>query len=150
MAADTWTEDRVETLKTLWASGLSGLQCGKAMGLSRNSIIGKVSRLGINVRDLGAIERPKKSEKKAPAPARRTMPFKPAKQYFERPQPIVEGLPVTGRVTLVDLRFHHCRFPINDGGDEGFLFCGNDRSGVRPYCAFHSSIAYYKRSSKDA
>ena len=51
-----WTEDRVETLKKLWADGLSASQiAGKlGMGVTRNAVIGKVHRLGLSNRVTGA------------------------------------------------------------------------------------------------
>ena len=44
-----WTEDRVDTLKKLWADGLSASQiAGKlGMGVTRNAVIGKVHRLNL-------------------------------------------------------------------------------------------------------
>jgi GcrA cell cycle regulator len=59
----TWTDERVEQLKTLWADGLS---CGQIAGelncgFSRNAVIGKVYRLGL----------PERAKRKAAAKARR-------------------------------------------------------------------------------
>src|SRR6516164_4473787 len=43
-----WTDDRVELLKKLWADGLSASQIAAELGgISRNSVIGKVHRLGL-------------------------------------------------------------------------------------------------------
>ncbi|MEO1700865.1 MAG: GcrA family cell cycle regulator [Pseudomonadota bacterium] len=42
----SWTDERVETLKKLWADGLSASQiAAKLGGVSRNAVIGKVHRL---------------------------------------------------------------------------------------------------------
>jgi len=44
-----WTEDRIETLKILWAEGLSASQIAdKLGGVTRNGVIGKVNRLGLS------------------------------------------------------------------------------------------------------
>ena len=49
--AMAWTEDRVETLKKLWADGLSASQIAKQLGgVTRNAVIGKVHRLGLSGR----------------------------------------------------------------------------------------------------
>ena len=46
-----WTEDRVETLKTMWTDGNSASQIAKALGgVTRNAVIGKVHRLGLSNR----------------------------------------------------------------------------------------------------
>ena len=44
-----WTDDRVELLKKLWNDGLSASQIAAELGgISRNSVIGKVHRLGLS------------------------------------------------------------------------------------------------------
>lgn len=43
-----WTEERVDTLKRLWAEGLSASQIATRLGdVTRNSVIGKVHGLGL-------------------------------------------------------------------------------------------------------
>jgi len=47
----SWTDDRVETLKRLWAEGQSASQIAKELGgVTRNAVIGKVHRLGLSNR----------------------------------------------------------------------------------------------------
>src|SRR5947209_17519794 len=47
----TWTDERVERLKKLWADGLSASQiAGELGGITRNAVIGKVHRLGLSRR----------------------------------------------------------------------------------------------------
>src|SRR5213592_2572912 len=47
----TWTDERVERLKKLWADGLSASQiAGEIGGITRNAVIGKVHRLGLSGR----------------------------------------------------------------------------------------------------
>ena len=47
-----WTDERVETLKKLWADGLSASQIAAELGgITRNAVIGKVHRLGLSGRD---------------------------------------------------------------------------------------------------
>jgi GcrA cell cycle regulator len=50
----TWTDERVETLKTMWAEGKSASQIAKELGgITRNAVIGKVHRLGLSNRNGG-------------------------------------------------------------------------------------------------
>jgi len=52
----SWTEDRVETLKKMWADGQSASQIAKELGgVTRNAVIGKVHRLGLSNRSGGAV-----------------------------------------------------------------------------------------------
>lgn len=47
----SWTEDRVDLLKKLWAQGHSASQIAKQLGgVTRNAVIGKVHRLGLSGR----------------------------------------------------------------------------------------------------
>src|SRR5947199_3975543 len=47
----TWTDERVEKLKKLWADGLSASQiAGELGGVTRNAVIGKVHRLNLSGR----------------------------------------------------------------------------------------------------
>jgi GcrA cell cycle regulator len=51
----TWTDERVELLKKLWADGLSASRIAAELGgVSRNSVIGKVHRLGLSGRATSA------------------------------------------------------------------------------------------------
>ncbi len=45
----SWTDERVETLKRMWAEGQSASQIAKELGgVTRNAVIGKVHRLGLS------------------------------------------------------------------------------------------------------
>jgi GcrA cell cycle regulator len=47
----SWTDERVETLKRMWAEGASASQIAKELGqVTRNAVIGKVHRLGLSNR----------------------------------------------------------------------------------------------------
>lgn len=47
----SWTDERVETLKRMWAEGQSASQIAKELGgVTRNAVIGKVHRLGLSHR----------------------------------------------------------------------------------------------------
>ena len=47
----SWTDERVETLKRMWAEGQSASQIAKELGgVTRNAVIGKAHRLGLQSR----------------------------------------------------------------------------------------------------
>ncbi|WP_434619290.1 GcrA family cell cycle regulator [Tabrizicola sp. M-4] len=53
----SWTDERVETLKRMWAEGQSASQIAKELGgVTRNAVIGKVHRLGLSNRVAGGKE----------------------------------------------------------------------------------------------
>jgi GcrA cell cycle regulator len=51
MSDMSWTDERVETLKSMWSEGKSASQIAKELGgVTRNAVIGKVHRLGLSNR----------------------------------------------------------------------------------------------------
>jgi len=84
----SWTDERVELLKSMWGEGKSASQIAKALGgVTRNAVIGKVHRLGLSNRTAA----PKTGEEKeaAPAPAAAA----PAAPPPSRPAPAPEPAP---------------------------------------------------------
>jgi GcrA cell cycle regulator len=61
----SWTDERVEQLKTLWSEGHSASHIAKTLGnVTRNAVIGKIHRLGLSNRTSSAS--PKQAESSAP------------------------------------------------------------------------------------
>ena len=78
----SWTEERIERLKSMWAEGATASQIADELGgVSRNAVIGKAHRLGLEARPSPVKpgeekEAPKKTAKaaKPPRPARAEPP----------------------------------------------------------------------------
>ncbi|WP_426035434.1 GcrA family cell cycle regulator [Cypionkella sp. TWP1-2-1b2] len=67
----SWTDERVETLKKMWAEGQSASQIAKELGgVTRNAVIGKVHRLGLSNRVGGGAVEADEPEVAAPTPLR--------------------------------------------------------------------------------
>jgi GcrA cell cycle regulator len=66
----SWTDERVETLKRMWAEGQSASQIAKELGgVTRNAVIGKVHRLGLSNRVTGGNGRDEDEVEAPVAPA---------------------------------------------------------------------------------
>jgi GcrA cell cycle regulator len=72
----SWTEERIERLKKMWSDGATASQIAEDLGgVSRNAVIGKAHRLGLEQRPspVKAVEekdkKPARAAKPAPAPA---------------------------------------------------------------------------------
>ena len=92
----SWTDERVETLKKMWADGQSASQIAKELGgVTRNAVIGKVHRLGLSNRVGGS----GKAEDPAPEKAEAAPEPKPAAVKAEapraRPEPAAEPRPAS-------------------------------------------------------
>ncbi len=72
-----WTDQMVEDLKIMWQQGLTTAEIGKRLGVSKNSIVGKVHRLGLSGRPSPI----KKKEDKTSVPVenKKTAPEKKVK-----------------------------------------------------------------------
>ena len=78
----SWTEERVETLKTMWGEGKSASQIAKELGgVTRNAVIGKVHRLGLSNRATPAKATTKEAAKPKVAPKAKS---KPAESEVEK------------------------------------------------------------------
>ncbi len=88
----SWTDERVETLKKMWAEGQSASQIAKELGgVTRNAVIGKVHRLGLSNRvGPGGAAEEEAEEPMAAVPAAATpSPAAPVKPV-EAPRPVIE------------------------------------------------------------
>jgi GcrA cell cycle regulator len=64
----SWTDERIDTLKSMWEAGQTASQIAEALGgVSRNAVIGKAHRLGLQSRPSPV--RPNEPEKAAAAVA---------------------------------------------------------------------------------
>ncbi|MFC6461706.1 GcrA family cell cycle regulator [Paracoccus aerius] len=82
----SWTDERVETLKRMWAEGQSASAIAKELGgVTRNAVIGKVHRLGLSNRS----DEPEPAPAPAPEPvAEKKADRKPAPTaQAPRPEP---------------------------------------------------------------
>ncbi|KPP90407.1 MAG: autonomous glycyl radical cofactor GrcA [Rhodobacteraceae bacterium HLUCCA08] len=75
----SWTDERVEILKKMWAEGQSASQIAKELGgVTRNAVIGKVHRLGLSNRAGAGTAAPKPAAKAEPDAAPKRAKVKPA------------------------------------------------------------------------
>lgn len=81
----SWTDERVELLKKMWAEGQSASQIAKELGgVTRNAVIGKVHRLGLSNRVGG----PGLPEGKGREEAEVDLPEVEAPEVAARPAPV--------------------------------------------------------------
>jgi len=155
----SWTDERVEQLKKMWLDGLSASQIAGelANGITRNAVIGKVHRLGLSGRVKTPVPAPARARPKTgeddhapitpvihgnlalaaevrPVPAPAPAPRAPGEDVV---------IPISERVSIMELRESMCRWPLGDPTSSDFRYCGAKMQiGLGPYCAHHARIAY--------
>jgi len=148
-SSPTWTDERIELLKQHFEAGLSCREIAADIGVSRNAVIGKLSRL--NLTRSRAVEDRRLERSLAPARATRAVPRLQyemlATIYGETDAPAVAGpIDDANRCSLLELSENRCRWPISTPGAEDFCFCGNSAPDGQSYCAGHSRLAYRPNS----
>lgn len=157
-----WTPERVAELCRMWAAGDSAGQIATALGgTTRNAVLGKVDRLGLETRSGpkwrkrrltydGANLRPvrevaaRRAEKKAKLAKEKPAPKpSPIRAAILAPDPIPprRDEDIIGKA-LLDLEPTDCRFPIGDPKGQDFGFCGCEKVPGTPYCAMHLRRCY--------
>jgi GcrA cell cycle regulator len=149
----TWTDERVERLKSRFEAGLSCREIAVDIGVSRNAVIGKLSRLNLT-REENGDERHKARKSGAKGPrvkaARRLQYQILLGLYAERQSVTDEPIRDEHHCSLLELSEARCRWPINTPGAEDFCFCGDLPIKSLPYCAGHARLAYRQNSLQRA
>jgi GcrA cell cycle regulator len=138
-----WTEERIAKLTRLWnVEKLTVGQIVRVMGITRNSILGKVRRLNLDSR--GSPIKPRKTKvERLPG----------AKKGFKAIIPSVDTLvklnqPVARPIIKPRPVVPTCHWPFGMPKEEGFHFCGKPAVEGRPYCQEHVDIAYVRARDK--
>jgi GcrA cell cycle regulator len=141
----TWTTERVEILKKGFEAGLSCREIAAQIGVSRNAVIGKISRLKL-AREKGGIIRAAKKDATDGRRPRATVRLRQIilKTPSAEPEVADSAEPIHNGHTcsLFELSKETCRWPISTPGEADFCFCGNPPIDGLPYCAGHSRLAY--------
>ncbi|MEL6829508.1 MAG: GcrA family cell cycle regulator [Pseudomonadota bacterium] len=159
----SWTEERVEVLKKLWAEGHSASQIAKELGgVTRNAVIGKVHRLGLSGRATPSrpVKRPPRLARPKPRvgndgaviapkpvrPAAESVPLTAERAALAAipPQTLEDG----AAATILTIRDSMCKWPIGDPADPKFAFCGR-KSTSGPYCAEHAKLAFQPAKKRE-
>lgn len=158
----SWTEERVERLKVLWAEGLSASVIAAALGgITRNAVCGKIDRLGLPKRH--------QNEPRPECRVRKSRTIKvTGKARFNKHQIVFQEIevvddrdaadciiPLGQRRTLLELTKDTCRWPIGEPGEPDFFFCGGQPAKglpcypyYTPYCPYHTRVAYQPATGK--
>jgi GcrA cell cycle regulator len=159
-----WTDEVVEQLKQHWIDGKSASQIAGLLGngVTRNAVIGKVHRLGLAGRAKTPSASVPRARRLAPPPTHRVAGPRLSSSHAPRmmrgatalalaPESLSElesqeefesvVLPMSLRVTIVELKESMCRWPLGDPATSEFRYCGSPAASG-PYCTYHGGLAY--------
>ena len=139
----SWNDDNVSRLKELWDQGLPTAQIGKLLGFTKNAVVGKAHRIGLERRP-SPIRRTavKPDRKKARSPVMPKLNFengieeqKEINSHTRIFQPAIKNLISTNAK-------RGCEWPEGHPDESEFRFCGKERFEDKPYCLDHCAVAY--------
>ena len=137
-----WDDNNVAKLRDLWDQGLPTAQIGKLLGFTKNAVVGKAHRIGLERRP-SPIRRTavKPDRKKARSPVMPKLNFESAKEpEIVSKEPAVFQPAVKNIFTAAQKR--GCEWPEGHPDEADFRFCGKDRFEDKPYCLDHCAVAY--------
>ena len=139
----SWNDSNVARLRELWDQGLPTAQIGKLLGFTKNAVVGKAHRIGLERRP-SPIRRTavKPDRKKARSPIIPKLNFEIAKKE-ETAIPISQQnfQPVVKNLFTKNLK-RGCEWPEGHPDESDFKFCGKERFEDKPYCINHCAVAY--------
>jgi GcrA cell cycle regulator len=143
----TWTTERIALLKSHFEAGDSCREIAAAIGVSRNAVIGKLTRLNLT-REKKVKALPRKAAAVAAKGRGGTTASRFRAQLIKvlasEGEPSASDAPIHNGHTcsLYELSKEKCRWPISTPGAEDFCFCGNPPVEGLPYCPGHTRLAY--------
>tara|TARA_X000000368_G_scaffold262088_1_gene207463 strand:- start:52 stop:525 length:474 start_codon:yes stop_codon:yes gene_type:complete len=139
----SWNDSNVARLRDLWDQGLPTAQIGKLLGFTKNAVVGKAHRIGLERRP-SPIRRTviKPDRKKARSPIMPKLNFEVAKEEIkETPKTQQNFQPVIKNLFTKHIK-RGCEWPKGHPDESDFKFCGKDRFEDKPYCLEHCAVAY--------
>ncbi len=138
-----WDDSNVSKLRDLWDQGLPTAQIGKLLGFTKNAVVGKAHRIGLERRP-SPIRRTavKPDRKKARSPIIPKLNFETTKDEI-KDKPIVQQnfQPIVKNLFTKKIR-RGCEWPEGHPDESDFKFCGKERFEEKPYCINHCAVAY--------
>lgn len=151
----SWNDTSIALLTKLAGEGYSSSQMAAELGVTRNAVIGKLLRLGVDLTSPGSLvakgikaptvpKKPRKPRKPRPKTAKHVVArsrLQALQILATQPAPEPEKASANG-VSIMELTPHNCHWPINDVQSSDFHFCGARALTPLPYCKFHGRLAY--------
>ena len=143
-----WDENNVTKLRELWDQGLPTAQIGKLLGFTKNAVVGKAHRIGLERRP-SPIRRTagKPDRKKARSPVMPKLNFEKKDENTSSNesnifQPVVKNL-------FTSNQKRGCEWPMGHPDEIDFHFCEKERFEDKPYCVQHCAVAYVIPEKED-
>ena len=138
-----WNDENVSRLRKLWDQGLPTAQIGKLLGFTKNAVVGKAHRIGLERRP-SPIRRTavKPDRKKARSPIMPKLNFENDEDQKHENLNGSTNFQTVLRNPFGSHQKRSCEWPIGHPEEQSFHFCCKKRFDNKPYCLEHCAIAY--------
>lgn len=140
-----WNDESIDRLKQMVADKFSAAQIAAEFGVTRNSILGKIHRLGIVMPNrLGSVGRPKKPREPklhwTGLPKRKSPRRKPPTIPDGYQCAPIECIPLN--IKFLDVTDNQCSYVIGEVNGVETVCCGLAVIADRSYCQSHYSMCH--------
>ena len=153
------SEEKKSVIKAEWAKGTTNTMLADQFGMSRGAMCGLLARMGClrGTHSEPPVRKPKgdrpvqenRPRTKSGRISHAKYPQEPALKFNGPTEPMPLSDPVLAPdhcgIPLLKLSATTCRWPLGNPGEAGFSFCGASCDVERPYCDFHSALAFRPR-----
>ena len=145
----SWTEEKVSQLRELWDQGLPTSQIGRILDFSKNAVVGKAHRIGLERRPSPIkrnIMKPDRKKARAPLMPNLSISLK-SDSNFEQKKDSNDNLnsakdKYIGHNIIAIKKNSGCEWPMGHPNEIDFEYCGGERVEGKPYCIKHCAQAY--------
>jgi GcrA cell cycle regulator len=138
----SWNHQKIEDLKKLWNEGVATSRIGEQLGFTKNAVIGKAFRLGLERRQNSRKKSIHSHQSSSTTLYRETNVqtnsiMAPKREIVKKREKINFKRSIVGTGS-----FKSCQWPFGDPLEEGFHYCGGQNIPTKPYCIEHYKKAY--------
>lgn len=138
-----WPDERAEQLRNLWNDKLSCRTIAGMLGVSRNAVIGKAHRMGLEPREK-VIAKPREARPRKRGLHTRHRRDVLGKLFAPDPVELREVDVESRKLTFDQLEANSCRYPAEKGP---ITFCGHDQKPGSSYCPAHHFLCWMPAKS---
>ena len=141
----SWTEDKVSQLRELWDQGLPTSQIGTILGFTKNAVVGKAHRIGLERRPSPikrSVMKPNRKEARAPLMPKLNIDNKVENNFDNTLSGSDRNAKYLGKNSIISRKSIGCEWPIGEPNEPNFHYCGSKKLEGKSYCLEHCSKAY--------
>lgn len=151
-----YDDKTVNMIIDLWNEGYSAGEISHKLKVTRNMVMGKISRLRASGMSLRTA--PKKLQRAKKVEVKTKNGWVKKKETKKKPaavglQPIEQFVfdygPIETNIDIMQLTPRSCRYIIDNDRRRGALYCGEPKH-YRSYCEAHAKLCYISAKPKDA